>query len=356
MWRRTLVLRLAAALFLGSARSGTAQLLGGLKIPSPEKIAGKLADQHKKITKAIANQEGSKGVVGDTLKAAKNIGEQGTKTVKQALKSGVLQNVTAAAAAAAAAKPTAAPATTTTTTPAPAEHKSKVADAIQSVSDALEKAGATVNGSIAVQPKKAVKKLQDAIPKSLPEALAPKSLKKAKDGLEAAKKTMKSMESPEVKRVKDTGKDLASKVRDVLKGSHPKVVEAIEKTAPKIADTLQKSDPAKVQKVLKKTAPKVQDAIEKVPDMIKKDDPAEQEVPADGEEDESGSGWRWAVAGLALAGAGAGGWYLMGVIKGQGARSPTLLMEQEIGSWRGSGPQSAPRAGSTNEEPFFQQF
>mmetsp|Transcript_31456 Transcript_31456/g.100312 ORF Transcript_31456/g.100312 Transcript_31456/m.100312 type:complete len:351 (-) Transcript_31456:297-1349(-) len=343
MWRHTCTLKLAV-LFLAGSPTVSAQFLGNLKHlagslkdSSPGQIASALAGKNPKdLAASAAAAKASKAAV-EVLKDAT------PKGAAAALQHGL--------------RPGGTQAPTTTTTPVQAQaaadpRQGKVVEALQSVGDLLQKAEDAVNGTSSdgvgeVLNGKAAQKAADAlghaVPKSLPEVFDPKSLQRAKDGVQGAKEAVEG--SPQAQALEHSGKELAAalklpspgKVRSSLESSHPKVAEAIKRAVPAATDTLKNSDPAKVRKALREAGPEVVAAAKRFKSQTAKSrleraNQAFREV-ADAVRRRS-LPWQWSLLIVLLAACSiAGFWHIFRAVKRRGARSPSLLVEQEIGTW-----------------------
>mmetsp|Transcript_31458 Transcript_31458/g.100325 ORF Transcript_31458/g.100325 Transcript_31458/m.100325 type:complete len:351 (-) Transcript_31458:297-1349(-) len=343
MWRHTCTLKLAV-LFLAGSPTVSAQFLGNLKHlagslkdSSPGQIAGALSGKNTKDLAAGA--------------AAAKASRSAVEALKDATPAG------AAAALQHGLRPGGTHAPTTTTTPVQAQaaadpRQGKVVEALQSVGDLLQKAEDAVNGTSSdgvgeVLNGKAAQKAADAlghaVPKSLPEVFDPKSLQRAKDGVQGAKEAVEG--SPQAQALEHSGKELAAalklpspgKVRSSLESSHPKVAEAIKRAVPAATDTLKNSDPAKVRKALREAGPEVVAAAKRFKSQTAKSrleraNQAFREV-ADAVRRRS-LPWQWSLLIVLLAACSiAGFWHIFRAVKRRGARSPSLLVEQEIGTW-----------------------
>mmetsp|Transcript_31459 Transcript_31459/g.100333 ORF Transcript_31459/g.100333 Transcript_31459/m.100333 type:complete len:352 (-) Transcript_31459:297-1352(-) len=337
-------LKLAGAFLLAQSPGGSAQFLGNLKQlagslkdSSPGQIAGALSGKNTKDLAASA--------------AAAKASRSAVEALKDATPAG------AAAALQHGLRPGGTHAPTTTTTPVQAQaaadpRQGKVVEALQSVGDLLQKAEDAVNGTSSdgvgeVLNGKAAQKAADAlghaVPKSLPEVFDPKSLQRAKDGVQGAKEAVEG--SPQAQALKHSGKELAAalklpspgKVRSSLESSHPKVAEAIKRAVPAATDTLKNSDPAKVRKALREAGPEVVAAAKRFKSQTAKSrleraNQAFREV-ADAVRRRS-LPWQWSLLIVLLAACSiAGFWHIFRAVKRRGARSPSLLVEQEIGTW-----------------------
>lgn len=212
---------------------------------------------------------------------------------------------------------------------------------------------------------KAAEAIQKAIPNSLPEALDLLDLKKAQQGLQEALQNKDHVET-----VRNAGQDVASVLKlpsvsqltDIL-GSHKGVSGTIQKAQPVaqgVAEVLAK-DPEKIQRIIEGNVPKVVETIrktdpKKVQEMIDEADPHKiKEVINVVERAEWwGSHWQWPLLGMLGAGAVvAGGWQ---VLKKRDARSPSLLVDAEIGAWMNNGRNSRSRVTPQADEALFRQF
>mmetsp|Transcript_11613 Transcript_11613/g.34823 ORF Transcript_11613/g.34823 Transcript_11613/m.34823 type:complete len:348 (+) Transcript_11613:81-1124(+) len=340
MWRHPCTLKLAAVLFLAGSPTVSAQFLGNLKHlagslkdSSPGQIASALAGKNPKDLAASA--------------AAAKVSKAAVEALKDATPKG------AAAALQHRPPPGGVRAPTTTATPAQAEaagaallpatdpRREKVVEALQSVSDFVQKAEEAVNGTSSgslgqvlhgTAAKKAVDDaLSGVVPKSLPEVLDPKSLHKAEDGFKGAKEAVGG--TPQAQALEHSSKGLAAALKLPSPG---KVAEALGRTAPAVADTLKNSDPAKVRKALSEAGPEAAAAAKRFKAQTAKSSPHKAgEAPEQAAQAEwwRGLPWRWSLPAVFLAACVTTGSLALRAAKRRGARAPALLVEQEIGTW-----------------------